>query len=433
MSYGDGQALVARTSDGAFVETTAATRGAANNITFPVVEVKEIKSKTPVTPKIETKEKMNTEPRATTLRLAELLPNPDGEDTTLEFVVLENFGDTLVDLTDWVLTDGATDYKMNGELAAGLRLILPRPITHIALNNDEDTLELIAPDGRTIETLSYEKSIEGASYIRSSTGFDWHHEDHPDESCPVSESEDANNSEVVVAGTPTAATSSAKQKTKSSAAASTTLEGVVIAPPGIFSSQTMYMDGMQLYQYQGDFPELVVGDLVRATGVLSTAYGEPRLKLAGAEAIQTLGSTNVEPVELTMLELEEAVGELVRVSGMVTERGTNRVLLEDESGSVTVVLKEGTEIPNSLFSVGSRYAITGVVSSYNGELRLLPRFETDIEEELTTNATTNDDTAAAVSSEPSLPWGSILLLASMGALGALALRQRRRLTIPQHT
>jgi hypothetical protein len=38
-----------------------------------------------------------------------------------------------------------------------------------------------------------------------------------------------------------------------------TVEGAVIVPPGIFGKQIMYLNGLQLYQYYGDFPTLAVG------------------------------------------------------------------------------------------------------------------------------------------------------------------------------
>lgn len=432
MSYGDGQALMARTANGDFVETTTSTRGSANVITSPTVEIKQESSLTTDKTTQTTKEQTaGTETLSTTLRIVELLPNPKGEDAALEYITLQNFGDTLIDLTGWILTDRATDFELEGALAAGLRIIFPRPITRITLNNDEDSLELLAPDGTAIDNVTYEKSFEGTAYALTDQGWNWDSQNYSDEPRSVSEPEAAVPSKVELASVDVdEITISTKKK---SSTTTTTREGTVIALPDTFSSQTMYIDGLQIYQYRGDFLEIEIGDVVRVTGTLSTAYGESRLKITDAEAMQIVGTATIEPIDLAIAEMTDAVGELVRVNGMITERSGDRFVLEDDSGSISVVLKETTEISSTIMTLGSRYQVTGVVNSYNGELRLLPRYDTDIEAEVVTTSQSSTETMAAVSSSSPLPWGYLLALGSTGCLIVLAWQYRRRALTLQHT
>jgi hypothetical protein len=96
-----------------------------------------------------------------------------------EFIELINLSNQVIDLKNWVLTDDeGTNYTIKSTdwlttiLEPGKLLLLPRPKTGIALdNNGTEKLILTSPDSKTKIKLSYEgPAPEGVSYARNDKG-----------------------------------------------------------------------------------------------------------------------------------------------------------------------------------------------------------------------------------------------------------------------
>jgi len=89
------------------------------------------------------------------VRIASVLPNPEGEDQGNESLTLTNQGTTSIDLTGWKLRDRAGgEAPLSDQLAAGANntIILPRTL---ALNNNGDEVALIGSDGIERHRISY--------------------------------------------------------------------------------------------------------------------------------------------------------------------------------------------------------------------------------------------------------------------------------------
>lgn len=98
--------------------------------------------------------------------ISEFLPNPDGRDAEGEFIEIFNFYDRPVNLADWQLTDGVKTFTFDQTIIKpGQYLAFFRPQTKIALNNDEDEIKLIAPNGEIADLVSYEGAKEGQSFV----------------------------------------------------------------------------------------------------------------------------------------------------------------------------------------------------------------------------------------------------------------------------
>ncbi len=99
----------------------------------------------------------------------EIMPSPKGDDETEEWIGIFNKNNFEADLQGWQITD--TDGKTNiYTFPAGIKisamgfLVLGRPETKIILNNDGDGLNLIKPDGKIADSVSYGKTTLGQSY-----------------------------------------------------------------------------------------------------------------------------------------------------------------------------------------------------------------------------------------------------------------------------
>jgi len=110
----------------------------------------------------------------------EILPNtPLGiRDEEGEYIEIFNQNNFEVDLSEWQIADieGATKtytFPKGIKISAKGFLVLSRPTTKITLNNDGDGLNLIQPDGKIIDSVSFEKAPRGESYNRTESGWAW--------------------------------------------------------------------------------------------------------------------------------------------------------------------------------------------------------------------------------------------------------------------
>ncbi|MGQ9767879.1 MAG: lamin tail domain-containing protein, partial [Anaerolineae bacterium] len=118
------------------------------------------------------------------VRLNEVLPRPDaidwdGDGTVNaydEWIELFNLGQEAVDLGGWQLDDilngGSRPYTFPPgiRLEPGAFLVRYRSTTGVALNQDADAVNLIAPDGRVADSFSYSNPRRDASYSRTVDG-----------------------------------------------------------------------------------------------------------------------------------------------------------------------------------------------------------------------------------------------------------------------
>lgn len=109
----------------------------------------------------------------------EIMPNPQGADETDEWIELYNSTNAEVDLAGWKLQDTIgtiTTYTIpqNTRIMANGFKLFQRPDTKIMLNNDQDTVNLLTPDGsagwRIIESVGFSSAPLGQSYCK--TGSD---------------------------------------------------------------------------------------------------------------------------------------------------------------------------------------------------------------------------------------------------------------------
>ncbi len=116
--------------------------------------------------------------------ITELLPNPDGRDTGTEYVTLTNHSKKTIDLFGWSVATGTVKKKMVNHiirehltLKKGATLRITREHAAITLPNTTGTVALRAPDGTTIDSVSYAapgKTVpEDALYVKDTTTWQW--------------------------------------------------------------------------------------------------------------------------------------------------------------------------------------------------------------------------------------------------------------------
>ena len=115
---------------------------------------------------------------ASGLVINEILPSPEGQDEKEEWIEIFNQNDFAIDLSFWQITDivGQTKtytFPANTIIKAKGFLVLDRPTTKITLNNSEDGLLFIQPNGSTTDSVNYTKTQKGQSYSRMENNWVW--------------------------------------------------------------------------------------------------------------------------------------------------------------------------------------------------------------------------------------------------------------------
>jgi PKD repeat protein len=131
-----------------FAVTSTPSKGNANIITLPVIEV----------------ENTETKAQESGIIISEIYPNPAGQDDDREYIELYNNGDNETDLCEWQIGSSQGDrYRFQGQtiLGVGDYLLLTRSESRIVLNNNKDTVSLYRRDKKTaIDKLTYEEAPE---------------------------------------------------------------------------------------------------------------------------------------------------------------------------------------------------------------------------------------------------------------------------------
>lgn len=103
---------------------------------------------------------------STTLQIADLTPNPVGDDALGEEVRLRSSSPAPILLDQWQLRDLAGNvWILTGTIQPGELLAIGRASRPMSLNNDGDVIELVMPNGRVVDTVRYGKAAEGARLV----------------------------------------------------------------------------------------------------------------------------------------------------------------------------------------------------------------------------------------------------------------------------
>ncbi len=164
-----------------------------------------------------------------------------------------------------------------------------------------------------------------------------------------------------------------------------TIIGIVTVLPDVLSLQYFYIQdatgGMQIYSYYKNFPELQIGDTIQVSGELSEVSGERRLKMGAETVIDVLSHSDPplpKPVEIAKIE-EDLEGQYVKISGTVAETSGDTFIVQDsENHQVKVVIKGMTNIEKPKMRKGDQVEISGIVSQYKDEYRILPIKQEDV-------------------------------------------------------
>lgn len=334
------------------------------------------------------------------LIINEILPNPEGSDSEGEWIEIKNSGAEKVNLLDWTVDDiegGSKPYRFVSDIWLNPNefYVLERLESGLALNNSNESVRLFDNFEELIEEIEYEKAIEGKSFSRGENGkFFWTSVLTPGEENVISVSDSGSydlpiqNSKTISKKDPKI---DEKQYEKISLDKISEYEsgdliitsGIVSVKPGILGSQYFYIigsPGLQVYNYNKDFPDLNIGDYVEVTGELSVINGEKRLKTKITDDIVVLEKKDPPaPKDLQCENInEEYLGQLINVTGQIVEQKSSILYIDDGTDEIRAYIKTATGINPKYFKEGENVSVAGIVSQTKSGMRLMPRSIDDI-------------------------------------------------------
>jgi PKD repeat protein len=319
------------------------------------------------------------------LIISRMVPNPPGADGAAELIEIKNNGTETVDLAGWQLDDvkdgGSRPYTIPAgiTIAPGAKRVFLRSETRIALNNNGDTVRLVAPSGEEKFAASYTKAAEGEEFKWENGEFKGQAVEEQEKDDPASAKATADDASVAGESIEVVVLKEIRNYEEGKLVET---EGVVSVTPGPLGEKIMYLagSGVQVYFNDEEWPSLAKGDRVKIRGTLSSYLGETRVKLSQVGDVEVVGKEEEPaPHEVKTGEVgEEQEGSLVIVAGEVMKTSGDTFYVDDGSGDIKIFIKETTGIKKPKMEKGTKVTIIGVVSQTTTGYRILPRQQEDV-------------------------------------------------------
>ncbi len=315
--------------------------------------------------------------------LSACLPNPAGADSGKEWIEICSAADKAVNLKGWWLDDnegGSKPYSLDKVVLQPdeCKKIFSRD-SGIVLNNRQDEVRLLfGAEHQVVDKLTYVSAGEDEVYRQDGKedGI-WHFIE--------SDYDSIGQSENILSSDEYYRPRNLAEVNGLAIGSLLKVRGLVTVEPGLLGANIFYIGdssgGLQVYSYKKSFPNLSLGEEVEIRGELLDHQGVPRLRIKSAEQVFNLGGPQRELAarRVSLDELDDAlINSLLSVEGEITEKQASAWWLDDGSGEIKVYLKRNSGIARDKFKVGERLAVTGILDKQSGELRLLPRYLSDV-------------------------------------------------------
>jgi cysteine-rich repeat protein len=320
----------------------------------------------------------------------EIFPNPAGADENNEWLELKNQSADKINFLNWRVENSNGKYKFKNDLwlDAANFYSLTNQESKLAFKNADDIISLYNDLDELVDQVEYANAVQDETYARGANGkWFWTTVITPgaENIIRVSISQNEKITSAGVSGNQAEIIETTLEKISQYEVGDLLkVKGKVAVLPGILGAQYFYIvgsPGLQVYNYKKEFPGLLkIGDYIEVVGELGEINGERRLKTKSLADIKILEHQSAPTAQILSCDKvgEEYTGQLISVSGEVTDRKSSTVYLDDGNDEIAVYLKQATGIKPASLEEGKTYAIVGIVAKTQSGLRLMPRSSDDI-------------------------------------------------------
>lgn len=331
----------------------------------------------------------------------EIMINPVGADEDGEWIELKNISPIDINLYGFILDDeeaGSKPFTLPSlTISPGAFAVFDRATTKIQLNNSEDSVRLLAPDGKLIDAVRYtDKAPEGVSFARQeNASWKWTGKSTKgaeNEIVPI-QKEAVRSSKV----NKQASSSAKKSLQRHSVSLQAALElnkgelvevgGVVTVAPGMVAKRSFYIQDVSgnahIYKSKDEVPQLEIGQRVRLKGKISETKDGKRILLQGTsdiEVVEQLADYTILNTPFSNLS-EQNIAAVVEIAGEMKKREGNMLYLYDGEMHVPVYITKGSGLKAKDFNEGDMMRVTGVLLQRGGSIAVHPRGDFDIHTE----------------------------------------------------
>jgi len=123
------------------------------------------------------------------IEITKIIPNPNGNDSESETIDIQNNSGQKIDLAGWKIATGSGEkiynHPISGEISldAGETKTITPEICKFSLNNKAGKIQLVMPDGKTIDEVEYSKTkiADNEAYAKIDGEWQWINSDVQDE------------------------------------------------------------------------------------------------------------------------------------------------------------------------------------------------------------------------------------------------------------
>ncbi len=325
--------------------------------------------------------------------ITEVLPNPLGADTQNEYVELYNPFDRDISLAGLFLDDiegGSKPYAFSADsmLRSHEYRVWYSKDTKLSFANTSDSVRILDSEHTVLQEVEYFGAKENKSYTSGADMWFWTSELSPNTENPLAPLPDVvSDTRAKTTAAKTAVKTTLAQVRNFDVGTPVTMDGVVLVPPGVLSTQYVYVGsesgiGIQVYSYKKEFPEIASGDKVVISGELSEVSGEMRVKLASlgdVELVHSATTTLIAPYPVAVVDVGESYeGGLVEVTGEITGVKGSYIYLDDGTDEVKLYIRGGSGIDKNMFVEGARARVAGIVQETKSGYHISPRDQSDV-------------------------------------------------------
>lgn len=158
------------------------------------------------------------------------------------------------------------------------------------------------------------------------------------------------------------------------------IKSTVILEKDVFSKNYFYVNGAQIYYSKDDLDGIQEGNLISASGIVSSNYGEKRIKIKDKNDILILDKNKfVIPNKISNInDLDFNIAGLVSVEGVLENKTKSSLELLNNDQYYDVYIKDNLNINLDSLKEGNYVEVSGIVNKRNDKTKIFLRKQEDI-------------------------------------------------------